>query len=1086
MVFRCVVYDFWGCYSIDQGNVVRNAEKIEKLDANVNKVSDDIHVPFHENVILNPSGVKANVNRNVGSTGQGSGDRTNVVWPKLNEVNKMDKGKNVVGGSDKDTKMVDSGNANRNLSFINTMQEGSKKWELTLVRTEEGLNYVLENRPWLVEGKPLFVHKWEAGMDMEKLEPGISRIASRVGNPIIMDRITTSMCKKGYGRAIYARVLIEVDASKELVENVEVCYKSLGKSLNLRVEYTWKPPLCTNCRVFGHEFKGCKNRELTEEEKKPYRDGANTSRNSGQQFYGGGFRNREGYYGRGRGGMNVRGGMSGRGTMYQRVNNNENNMRFVLMKSGIQLVDEVQIVKEKSIGKENDKGKKEIREKGGNKQQTSKKNGIYMKNSFSVLTYEVIEEGSEEWSQMKAKIDLACTLGMQIDVNEKRKWSKDLEKYYDDKCKAKNVAMVANKDANSLCPGLMKETGITRNQAYMKLYNESYRKELLKLNEWRVEKQKTEVELFFYSEQVLTKEVRKTWTYEMIAQYECLIGEKVDDMIRDSFDQSVKECMEEDVAEEVTGTARFMTKDEVSNVINEVDTQMQGETNVKDRRVLWKNLRDHFSIAGDFPWVLLGDFNIILDYNDNSNGIGKRNDPSNGVLKKLDRIMGNDKFLDEYPTSFANFLPYNISDHSPAILVIPEVKEFFGTCDVVYPIEEPDTLFTKKLDAEVAVNLIRPISDEEIKITLFDIEDNKASGPDSYSSKFFKAAWKVVGDDTRAAIKEFFRNGKLLVYKTISKIITNRIKMVLNDLIMVCLTTASFSVCINGEPHGFFKAGRRLRQGDPISLYLFTLVMEVLNLMVMRQVKAEKGFKYHWGCKELNITSLCFADDLLMLCHGDLISASVLRRGVLPVRYLGVPMVSKRLTANDCKDDRFGEVTNVLIPKLLHDLEDKSIWVDKKGMEKDFSVKEVWKAVVIKGRLKTLDRISKWMDIQKMEILKPIAKLEGISNDWARIISFIMNKLAANTIWSVIQRLVLSACVYFVWQERNFRWFRKNFIDEECLFKIIVDVVRMKLLGLTIKNTPSVIEAAKIWGLQLHKNDYYKRMVDELIKFADL
>ncbi|GKA83994.1 hypothetical protein Tco_0805589 [Tanacetum coccineum] len=198
---------------------------------------------------------------------------------------------------------------------------------------------------------------------------------------------------------------------------------------------------------------------------------------------------------------------------------------------------------------------------------------------------------------------------------------------------------------------------------------------------------------------------------------------------------------------------------------------------------------------------------------------------------------------------------------------------FFGTCDVVYPMEEPDSLFTKKLDAEVAMNLIRPVSDEEIKIALFDIDDNKASGPDGYSCKFFKAAWKVVGDDTCATIKEFFRNGKLLgefnafiislipksvsprkvvdyrpisccnvVYKAISKIINNRLKMVLKDL-----------------PHGFFKVGRGLRQGDPISPYLFTLVMEVLNLIVMRHVKAEKGFKYHRGYKELKVFSTWMA-----------------------------------------------------------------------------------------------------------------------------------------------------------------------------------------------------------------------------------
>ncbi|GKC76250.1 hypothetical protein Tco_1127024, partial [Tanacetum coccineum] len=31
-------------------------------------------------------------------------------------------------------------------------------------RSVEGMNYVLENGPWLVEGKPLFVQKWKAGL----------------------------------------------------------------------------------------------------------------------------------------------------------------------------------------------------------------------------------------------------------------------------------------------------------------------------------------------------------------------------------------------------------------------------------------------------------------------------------------------------------------------------------------------------------------------------------------------------------------------------------------------------------------------------------------------------------------------------------------------------------------------------------------------------------------------------------------------------------------------------------------------------------------------------------------------------------
>ncbi|KAK4380772.1 hypothetical protein Sango_3031800 [Sesamum angolense] len=79
-----------------------------------------------------------------------------------------------------------------------------------------------------------------------------------------------------------------------------------------------------------------------------------------------------------------------------------------------------------------------------------------------------------------------------------------------------------------------------------------------------------------------------------------------------------------------------------------------------------------------------------------------------------------------------------------------------------------------------------------------------------------------------------------------------------------CVTSAHYSVVVNGGVHGFFAGARGLRQGDPMSPYLFVLVMEVLHMILQQLIEQDVEFQYHWRCKDLNLFQLSFADDLLL------------------------------------------------------------------------------------------------------------------------------------------------------------------------------------------------------------------------------
>ncbi|XP_062086229.1 uncharacterized protein LOC133792343 [Humulus lupulus] len=158
--------------------------------------------------------------------------------------------------------------------------------------------------------------------------------------------------------------------------------------------------------------------------------------------------------------------------------------------------------------------------------------------------------------------------------------------------------------------------------------------------------------------------------------------------------------------------------------------------------------------------------------------------------------------------------------------------------------------------------------------------------------------------------------------------------------IVVCLRGTSYCLLMNGRIQGCFQGGKGLRQGDPISPMLFVIVMDYLTHLLLKASK-EKDFRFHPLCKSLNLISLCFADDLLLVCKANknyvqiiqrtfevfssssglvinnyksriyfggvsdpvkdsLLKLSQLAEGVFPLTYLGVPLRPKKWKAIEC------------------------------------------------------------------------------------------------------------------------------------------------------------------------------------------
>ena len=76
-----------------------------------------------------------------------------------------------------------------------------------------------------------------------------------------------------------------------------------------------------------------------------------------------------------------------------------------------------------------------------------------------------------------------------------------------------------------------------------------------------------------------------------------------------------------------------------------------------------------------------------------------------------------------------------------------------------------------------------------------------------------------------------------------------------------CLSTVSFVVLVNGKAKEWVKASKGLRQSDPLSPFLFTLVADVLSRMLLRAEERNLLEGFRVGRNNTKASHLQFADD---------------------------------------------------------------------------------------------------------------------------------------------------------------------------------------------------------------------------------
>uniref|UniRef100_A0A2N9IE03 Reverse transcriptase domain-containing protein n=1 Tax=Fagus sylvatica TaxID=28930 RepID=A0A2N9IE03_FAGSY len=259
--------------------------------------------------------------------------------------------------------------------------------------------------------------------------------------------------------------------------------------------------------------------------------------------------------------------------------------------------------------------------------------------------------------------------------------------------------------------------------------------------------------------------------------------------------------------------------------------------------------------------------------------------------------------------------------------VVSKYQELFTEEHTSFP-PGLENLISPSITSEVNEAICQIPFHVEIKETIFGMYNLKAPGPDGLPALFYKKYWPIVGDSVIYVVQNFFGSGHMLkevnssfivlilknnspstvnhfrpislcntVYKVIAKILVSRLRPLLanlvspyqlafipntwiaeNQLIVQELLHSSKRRKVKG---GFVavkvdlqKAYDRvnwtfLKEGDPLSPYLFILCQEVLSRLIEREYATGALHGMKMNLSGLAFTHVMYADDLMLFAKAS-------------------------------------------------------------------------------------------------------------------------------------------------------------------------------------------------------------------------